>query len=123
MLSSRSVTKFKWLSLHCSFTDSPVFVVGEKILTLSGISSSEILQGGSACRTILSIPSSMQLLTRVMQVLNFILGLDLYLLDGLKGGNRGGEWGLGLPSGIVCMLLGGRWPVSKGGVLPFRVCN
>ena len=87
--------KFKQSSLHCSFTDSPGFIVGEKILTLSGISSLEILQGGSACRTILSIPSSMQLLTRVMQVLNFVLGLDLYLLDGLKGGNRGGEWGVG----------------------------
>src|SRR5258708_34137541 len=78
--------KLLWSSLHESLDDLLGSVSGVNIWTYSGMSSSDVLHGGSACGVMRSGSSRIQLLILVMHIEAFVLGLILCLLLGAWGG-------------------------------------
>src|SRR5260370_35881637 len=88
--SSSSVTSSMWALAHSSFTDVPMQFPGVKIFTLSRRSSSDSHHGGSVSGAIVSVSCIILLLMRVMQVVNLVFWLILYLFDSLNWGS--GVW-------------------------------
>src|SRR5260370_16349737 len=82
-----------WALAHSSFTEVPSRLPGVKIFTLSMRSSLDGLHGSSASGRIRSVSLMILLLMRVMHVVSFSFGLDLYLFESLNGGSGGGEAG------------------------------
>src|SRR5260370_42665433 len=82
-----------WALAHSSFTDMPVQFPGVKIFPLSRRSSLDSHHGGSVLGVIVSVSCIILLLMHVMQVVNLVFGLILYLFDSSNGGSGGGEVG------------------------------
>src|SRR5258708_1288913 len=73
--SSIALTTSLWLLVQSSFDEWAGVLVGRKIWTLSGMSISISLHGGSGCGFVHSVSCRVLLLILVTHVVNFILGL------------------------------------------------